>query len=189
MIRKISFLLFVLLGCSAMADDVALRPSAKFSVPLTVNGKSTVGMATVRFDGVMEVFYVLNGEIATVDYTVTKGSAPNPTPNPQPNPTPTPSKVAYIYLIHESADSSSPQAKVRSAKAWKDEADRLGIKWIPFDKDEGMKKFPVATKKAIARGLPAIVALDKDGASTVEPQPDTPEAMLAAVKRLAGGGQ
>jgi hypothetical protein len=122
------------------------------------------------------------------------GAAPNPAPNPTPTPTPTPPvpptpptpKVAFIYLIHETGDSTSPQAKVRDSKTWKDAADSAGLKWLVIDKDQAMKQFPVATKKAIETGLPALVALDKAGVAVAEKQPDTIEALTAAVKRLGG---
>jgi hypothetical protein len=119
------------------------------------------------------------------------GPTPNPTPTPTPVPTPTPPppptpKVAFIYLIHESGDSTSVQAKTRDAKAWKDAADGLGIKWLVIDKDQALAKFPVATKTAIATGLPALVALDKAGVAVAEKQPETIEALTAAVKRLGG---
>jgi hypothetical protein len=118
--------------------------------------------------------------------------APNPTPIPTPDPKPTPPtppptpKVSFLYLIHETGDSTSPQAKVRDAKAWKDVADGAGLKWLVIDKDQALKQFPVATKKAIETGLPALVALDKAGVAVAEKQPDTIEALTAAVKRLGG---
>jgi hypothetical protein len=122
------------------------------------------------------------------------GTLPGPNPTPTPTPTPTPPvpptpptpKVAFIYLIYESGDSTSPQAKVRDAKVWKDAADGLGMKWLVVDKDQALKQFPVATKKAIETGLPALVALDKAGVAVAEKQPDTIEALTAAVKRLGG---
>jgi len=120
------------------------------------------------------------------------GAAPTPNPPPTPDPKPTPPpppptpKVSFLYLIHETGDSTSPQAKVRDAKAWKDAADSAGLKWLVIDKDQALKQFPVATKKAIETGLPALVALDKAGVAVAEKQPDTIEALTAAVKRLGG---
>lgn len=190
MIRKFFVIgLLLLLYVPALADEVVLRPSARFSIPITSAGKDTVGMAVFGFDGRMTVFYSRNGEVATIDFIVSNGNLPQPGPDPSPNPQPKPQpvKVAFLYVIYESTDNRQSQADVINSKAWKEEAERRGVRWLALDKDVSSRRLPVATQKAVAFGLPAVVALDKNGFSTVEKMPDTPDGMLTAVKRIAGG--
>jgi hypothetical protein len=177
------WLLLTSLLCAAdNVPAVVLRPSAKFAIPLTVAGKEASGIAVVRSDGMLEVFYAQGGEVAYENFSLTRGDSPQPGPNPAPNPQP--SKIAFLYIIHESADNTPAQAKVMAAKPWKDEAAKLGIRCVIVDKDESVKQLPGATQRAMAVGLPAIVAVDKSGMAVAEKLPETADAMLATVKRL-----
>jgi hypothetical protein len=91
-----------------------------------------------------------------------------------------------MYLIYESADLTPATARVRDGLAWKKTADSLGIKWLCFDQDQGVKKFPQATARAKAAGLPAVVFLDAQGVPDVVKIPSTAEAMETLVKTKGG---
>lgn len=102
-------------------------------------------------------------------------------PVPPVPPVPTPDKPVALYLIYESKDLTPATTAVRDALPWKAAADKAGIRWLCFDQDEGAKKFPEATKRAKAVGLPAVVLLDAKGVPDVAKAPATPAAMEALV--------
>jgi hypothetical protein len=176
----------------AASDGIAT--GVYFRLPMLVGGKPVNGKAIVGTDKILTVFYVSAGEVeGPIFYLLARQDVgpipPVPTPPVPPVPPvpPTPIvKARAVYLIHESGDDGQPFAAIRNARAWKTECDKLGLQWLLFDKDSGAKKFPSATKRALDKGLPAVVILDKDGAATVEKCPATPEAMLALVKRAGG---
>jgi hypothetical protein len=179
-------------GASVSQGD-GIATGVYFRLPMLVAGKPVNGKAIVGTDKILTVFYVSAGEVeGPIFYLLTRQDIgpipPVPVPPVPPvPPTPTPIvKARAVYLIHESGDDGQPFAAIRNARAWKTECDKLGLQWLLFDKDSGAKKFPSATKRALDKGLPAVVILDKDGAATVEKCPATPEAMLALVRKAGG---
>lgn len=77
-------------------------------------------------------------------------------------PPPPPTKAVYLWLVHESGDSTPEMATVRDNKTWKDAADKAGLDWLTVDDDELVKLEPAIAKAARERGLPAVLLLDKD---------------------------
>jgi hypothetical protein len=174
-----------------------------FDIPLVIAGKSTTGKAFVNAERVLRIYYVADGKVAgpMLYDLVRRGDVPTPPKPPDPPVPPKPPdpppvlKAAFVYLIHESADATPALAAIRNAAAWKTEAEKLGMKWLIFDKDSGAKKFPSATNRATDVGLPAVVLIDKAGGAIAEKLPATPDAMLSLVRRAglpagkAGGGK
>ncbi len=107
-------------------------------------------------------------------------------PPPPPPPPPPPVKPVAVYFIHESGDLNSKEAAVRDGLAWKKTAEAAGIRWLCFDKDSGVKKFPDATKRATAAGLPAVVFIDAKGVPDVVKAPATAVEMESLVKQKGG---
>jgi len=126
-----------------------------------------------------------NGQPAAFDgsLVLTFGENPNPQPQPQPQPI---VKPAWIAVIHESKDSTPAVAIVRDAKAWKDAATALGIKWFTFDRDIAATQFPEATKVAIKFGLPCVVSVAPGEVARCEKLPATIDAMVALVNAKGG---
>ena len=122
-----------------------------------------------------------------VTFGISPPQPPGPIPPVPPPPVPTPIvKPAWIGVIHESRDATPATANVRDAKAWKDAATAAGIQWIVMDKDEAVKKFPGATKRAVAFGLPAVVSVEASGICTVDKLPATIDAMTTLVRAKGG---
>lgn len=147
----------------------------KFTVPIVVGGITYQGEGVLAEDGSIVV------TVRIVYRQAVPGPTPPPVPPPVP-PTPQPAKIAAIYLIHESGDGTPAFTAIKNSDAWKKEAERLGIRWLIFDKDVGAKKLPEVTQRAIAIGLPALVLLDTQKLCVAEKCPKTHDAMLARVK-------
>jgi hypothetical protein len=126
------------------------------------------------------------------------GSTPSPDPDPAPTPSPAPEpqpdgktkpkpgKVAYCYLIYETATASPEIAAIKDAKAWKDSLTAAGIKPEVLDIDQADKVYPHCSMRARAKGLPAIVTVGADGSASAVGVPATPEAMLTFAKSIGG---
>ena len=179
------------LGFSAAAASAA--PPA-FTVSVSADGKTLVltPVPPLKFrvmstgpnaaSGVAPV--IVNGVADFIDWklSVVFGEGPLPPPPPPPPPV----KPVAVYYIHESGDLAPKEASVRDGLAWKKAADSLGIRWLCFDKDSGAKKFPDATKRATAAGLPAVVFIDAQGMPDVTKAPTTAAEMETLVKQKAG---
>ena len=168
----------------AVGDD-GLPVGQDFAVPVVVDGKATEGLAFISADKVLRIHYVKNGKIAVLTYTVTRGGEVKPPPVVVVVDPPTPSKIATIYLIHESGDGTPAFTAIRNASEWKVACDKLGIKWIIADVDTAKPKIPQAVKLAVAKGLPAVVLIDAQGLGMAE-KAATPDAMLALVRKAGG---
>lgn len=187
----LAFCLF-LLPFLATAQD-GLPSGVPFDLPLIVGGKATTGKALIQASTDPEkplvVFYATaDGKIGVMAYWIRRGDSPSPTPNPQPEPKPDPKptpKLAFLYLIHESKDSTPTQALVRDDKSWRDACEARGIRWLVMDVDEAVKKFPIAAAKAKATGLPCIVWLDSQGVAESATQPKTADELIAEINRRA----
>lgn len=148
-----------------------------FKMPVVVNGKTYQADAVIQSDGSIKVVVAVV-LVFRQDGEVQPGPGPKPPPDP-----PTPTKITSLYLIHESGDGTPQFTGIRNAAAWKQEADRLGIRWLVVDKDTAKAKLPEAVKKAVAVGLPAVVLLDAQGLGVAEKCPATPDAMLERVRK------
>lgn len=192
---------FLLCGLVFGADPPVVQATANGPVlvltPTLPAGSGAVWRVTSTKAGTWQIILVTasNGQPAIFDgsLTLTFGSLPTPpvppTPDPPVPPTPTPDKPVALYLIYESKDLTPATTAVRDALPWKAAADKAGIRWLCFDQDEGAKKFPEATKRAQAVGLPAVVFLDAKGVPDVAKAPATAAAMeaLVALKVAAKG--
>ncbi len=121
--------------------------------------------------------------LAYAEVEVVVGDAAPPPPPPPPPPTP---RAVQLFLIHETADNTAAFTSVRDAKAWRDKADALKIRWQVFDDDTGEKLYPNAVALARNRGLPAIVLLDQRNTPLVLPVPATPFGMIELVQKYGG---
>lgn len=183
------FAIWLLLVGSAFAVD-GLPSGVPFDIPVSVNGKTTTGkaliQATADADKPLVIFYVGgDGTLQTLSYTLRRADSPNPQPQPQPDPTPKPNKVSFLYLIHESKDSTPAQAIVRDDPSWRSAAEARGIRWLVMDADEAAKKFPVAAQKAKTAGLPCLVWLDSMGVAEAATVPKTAAEIVAEIARRA----
>jgi len=159
--------------------------------PTLPAGSGAVWRVTQTKAGTWQIILVTaaNGQPAIFDgvLNLTFGSSPTPPiPDPPVPDPPTPNKPIAVYLIYESKDLTPATAAVRDATPWKAAADKAGIRWLCFDIDEGAKKFPSATARAKAVGLPAVVFLDAKGVPDVAKAPATAAAMEALVKAKGG---
>lgn len=184
------FLAALLVSAGLHAGEPGIPTGVYFALPVVNSaGKTVKAKACIDAAHVLHVYYVEGDDVGMLDYAITRNSGPTPPnpPNPPdpPNP-PTPSTVSYIYVIRESADLTPAVAAVELDKVWKDACDARGIRWAIFDPDEGKKRLPTVTAKAIAAGLPAVAVLDKNNAATIEPLPKTPIGMMDLLRKYGG---
>jgi hypothetical protein len=140
-----------------------------------------------KFAGVLAV--VDGGKPVTWIYQLAidaPGPTPTPTPNPAPTPTPTPTpaKVAFVYLLHESKDSTPAFNAIVGDEAWKKALEANGVKWATADVDSAGKSLPNAVDIAKKAGLPALVWLDAAGLAKAEKCPQTPAEVMAKLKAI-----
>ena len=109
---------------------------------------------------------------------------PGPDPKPDPKPDPTPVKVAFVYLLHESKDSTPAFNAVMGDQAWKKALEANGVKWVASDVDAAGKSLPNAVDIAKKAGLPALVWLDSAGLAKAEKCPATPAEVMAKLKTI-----
>lgn len=161
---------------AAVAPPPAFTAEAKFVVPIVIGGITYQGEGVVAEDGSIVV------TVRIVYRQAVPGPKPPPEPEPKP-PVPAPTKISVIYVVHESGDGTPAFTAIRNAAGWKQECDKLGIKWLVVDVDTARPKLPQAVKLAVAKGLPAIVLLDAQGLGIAEACPKTPDAMLERVRK------
>lgn len=196
--RCFVLLLAAILAPAIVSAQDGLPFGQTFEVPIIVAGQPAVGQAVISAADTAEkpmlVFYVASdGKIGVLSYVIRRSDKtdpkpqpnPKPDPKPQPDPTPNPAKLAYVYLIHESKDADPKSAAIRNDKAWKDACGAWGVQWIVLDKDVAATKFPVATRLAVSKGLPAVVLMDAQGLPEVI-KPETAAELLARIKKGVG---
>lgn len=187
---------------ATVADEPAsatLVPGARFVLPLADSAGArleNLSWIEQQADGkfAIRTIYVVSGKLAEALYDVTPHDGPipapiptpTPTPTPTPNPTPDPqpSKVAAVYLIHESGDGTQAMTDVLGDTAWKTALDAAGVRWLVVDDDAAEKSLPNVVAVARKQGLPAVVWVDVAGLGASKACPQTPAEMLALLREI-----
>lgn len=161
-----------------MADDAGARLENLCWIEQGTDGKFAI-----------RTIYVVSGKLAEALYDLTPHDGPIPAPipgptPPTPTPTPQPSKVAAVYLIHESADGTQAMTEVKADSAWKAALDSAGVRWLVADDDAAEESLPNVVAMARKQGLPAVVWVDAAGLGAAKPCPQSPADMLALLREI-----
>lgn len=179
---------------SSTAQAAVLVPGARFALPMADDaGVRLENLCWIEqaADGKLAIrtIYVVGGKLAEALYDVTPHDGPIPAPipgptPPTPTPEPQPTKVAAVYLIHESADGTQDMTEVKADTAWKAALDAAGVRWLVADDDAAEKSLPNVAAMARKQGLPAVVWVDSAGLGASKPCPQTPADMLALLREI-----
>lgn len=172
-----------------------LVPGARFVLPMADSAGSRLENLCWIEQGTdgkfaIRTIYVVSGKLAEALYDLTPHEGPIPAPIPGPTPptpeppTPQPSKVAAVYLIHESADGTQEMTAVKADAAWKAALDAAGVRWLIADDDAADKSLPNVVAMARKQGLPAVVWVDSAGLGASNACPQTPADMLALLREI-----
>lgn len=184
-------------AAEAVSGSDGLLVGVDFDVPLVIASKATTGKALVTADKTLRVYYVLDGKVAVLTYTLTRGgdAAPPDPVDPDKNkvkPKPSPQKITKLFLIWDPSDEAKTTPAVanmiRRSDDWRNACVKLGIRPLAVAQKEGLTVYPEATRLASAKGLPALVFAGDAAAVAVEALPKT-EADLVKLIETKGGAK
>lgn len=125
----------------------------------------------------------MKGEIEGSSTTITveggKGDTPPPVPDPKPGPQPDPKPnpvgtAAYLVVVEETSARTPEHAKVLNDLTYWNAVRAKEVKWRFYDKDSPEAVANKYVGPATAKGLPALLTLDKTGVILdVRPLPAT----------------
>ncbi len=110
----------------------------------------------------------IEGSSTTITVEATKGDTlppvPDPKPGPQPDPKPGPvGTAAYLVVVEETSARTPEQARVLNDLAYWTKLKDKDVKWRFYDRDSQDAKALNYVAPATAKGLPALLTLDKTG--------------------------
>jgi hypothetical protein len=96
-------------------------------------------------------------------------------------------RATGLLWIYDAEKTTPVQALVRDDPVWRAAADKLKMPWLVLERQEAEREYPRATRHAEAKGLPAIVFLNRRLIPDVEKAPATGLGVIALLETRAGG--